>query len=256
MPFARKRFGQHFLVDPAVIERVLAYFAPGPDQHLVEIGPGRGALTAHLAGRAAMLTLVEIDRDLAAALSRRYAGRRDVRVVCADILELPLADLAGDGRVRVIGNLPYNISTPILFHLLGQLGSVEDMLLMLQKEVVDRLAAEPGHGDYGRLTIMVGRRCLVTPLFAVPAAAFEPPPRVESAMVSIAPRAEPVGGRIDEDRFALLVRNAFNQRRKTVRNALKGLVDEAAFAAAGIDPAVRPENLSIRDYAALSRPRV
>jgi len=250
---ARKRFGQNFLVDDSVVDRILDAVRPAPGQRIVEIGPGQAALTGPLAESGARLELVEIDRDLAAGLRLRFAGRPDVTVHEADALEFDFAALAGAGRIRLVGNLPYNISTPLIFHLLESSARVEDMHFMLQKEVVDRLAAEPGGRDWGRLSVMVRYHCEVTPLFDVPPEAFRPQPRVTSAVVRLTPRAAPAVDVPDLARFERLVARAFSQRRKTLRNSLRGWLDESAIRAAGVDPGARPETLGLESFAALAR---
>ena len=249
---ARKRFGQNFLHSPGVIARIVATLAPDAGQTLVEIGPGHGALTGPVLERAGALTAIELDRDLADELTERF-GSRGLTLIGADALRFDFATLAPPGgRLRVFGNLPYNISTPLLFHLLGQRAVIQDMLFMLQREVVDRMAAAPGDADYGRLSVMLQYACTVEALFIVPPAAFWPAPKVQSRIVQLTPYAtlpHPAG---DERRFADLVQRAFAQRRKTLRNSLSGAVSEAQFAAAGIDPGLRPEVLSVADFVRLA----
>ncbi|HEX7045454.1 MAG TPA: 16S rRNA (adenine(1518)-N(6)/adenine(1519)-N(6))-dimethyltransferase RsmA [Burkholderiales bacterium] len=247
----RKRFGQHFLHDRAVIERILAAFDPHPGETIVEIGPGRGALTLPLLVRVPVLHVVELDRDLAAQLPALAAGRGELIVHQADALTFDFAALAAGGALRLIGNLPYNISTPLLFHLLAQAPAIADMLFMLQKEVAERLTAPPGDEAYGRLSVMVQWHCAVERLFDVGPGAFQPPPQVHSSVVRLRPRPAPVAG-IDADRLARLVQAAFAQRRKTLRNSLRALVDAATFARAGIDPGRRPEELTLEEFARLS----
>jgi len=246
----RKRFGQHFLHDPGTIERIVSAVAPGADDVLVEIGPGEGAITEPLARLASHLHAVEFDRDLAAALTVRYAASERVTIHQADALRFDFASLGSD--LRVVGNLPYNISTPLLFRLLDFRDAIRDMHFMLQKEVVDRMCASPGGRDYGRLTVMLGTRLEVARLFDVPPGAFRPSPRVTSAVVRLAPLPPGTFTVDDEVRLALLVREAFNRRRKTLRNALRGHVGEAAFGAAGIDPGQRPEQLPVAGWVALA----
>jgi len=251
----RKRFGQHFLHDPAVVRRIVAAVDPRPGEVLVEIGPGGGALTGPILERCGRLDAVEIDRDLAAALLAS-PWARDGRLVVhtADALDYDFAALARDrgGRLRVVGNLPYNISTPLLFHLLDAASEIQDLHVMLQREVVDRLAAAPGDPAYGRLGVMVQFRCAVERLFSVGRGAFSPPPRVDSAVVRLVPLATPRAPVREAARFAEVVRRAFSARRKTLRNALAGLVDAAGFARAGVDPGTRPERLSVEDFARLA----
>jgi 16S rRNA (adenine1518-N6/adenine1519-N6)-dimethyltransferase len=248
----RKRFGQQFLHDPAVLARIVAAFNPQPGQAVAEIGPGRGALTRLLLERIKPLHAVELDRDLTAWLEAEYGGAGLV-VHAADALRFDFGALAPEGgRLRLIGNLPYNISTPLLFHLLDQGERIADMLFMLQKEVVDRLAAGPGSADYGRLSVMVQWRCRVERLFGVAPGAFSPPPRVDSAVVRLVPHEHPPVTVRDPARFAGIVRQAFGQRRKTLRNSLREFVGAEAMAALGIDPQRRPETLTLAEFAALA----
>jgi 16S rRNA (adenine1518-N6/adenine1519-N6)-dimethyltransferase len=250
--FPRKRFGQHFLRDRSVIERIVQTFAPQPDDTVVEIGPGEGVLTERLVGRVKHLHAVEIDRDLAAHLRHRFPAER-FTLHQADALKFDFAALCPPGRkLRLIGNLPYNISTPILFHLLDQLECVGDMLFMLQKEVVDRMAAAPDTEDYGRLSVMVQWRVQVDKLFDVAPGAFHPPPRVESSIVRLTPHATPPITVRDPERFAAIVKAGFATRRKTLRNSLKGLVSAETLLAAGIDPGRRAETLSLQEFAILA----
>lgn len=249
----KKRFGQHFLRDMRVVERIVAAFAPQPTDHVVEIGPGEGVLTRALVGRVARLDLVELDRDLAAQLAQTYADAPAITVHQADALKFDFRALAAPGgTLRLIGNLPYNISTPLLFHALAQAERVRDMLFMLQKEVVERLSAAPGGKDYGRLSVMVQWRCRVENLFTVPPGAFYPPPKVDSAVVRLTPHATPPVAVRNPATFARVVQAAFAQRRKTLRNSLKGVVSAEAMSALGIDPIRRAETLSLQEFAALA----
>ena len=218
---------------------------------MFEIGPGRGALTVPLLQRIPALHVIEIDRDLAADLQARYGGDGRLKVHCVDALKFDFCG-AAPGRLLVLGNLPYNISTPLLFHLLDHLDCIEQMVFMLQKEVAERLCAEPGSRDYGRLSIMIQSRCAVQPLFNVAPGAFTPPPRVESMVIRLTPAAAAAPAIEDRGLFADIVRTAFSHRRKTLRNALKGLVDEAVFAEVGISAQSRPEDLPVAAYAALA----
>jgi 16S rRNA (adenine1518-N6/adenine1519-N6)-dimethyltransferase len=246
---ARKRFGQHFLTDPAVIDAILSAVHATDDDTVVEIGPGLGAITDTLARQAGHLHLVELDRDLAAKLRLRYADRSNVTVHEADALRFDFGAI--DGRIRVVGNLPYNISTPLLFHLLDYRDHIIDMHFMLQKEVVDRMAASPGSKTYGRLGIMLGCYLSVEPLFDVPPEAFDPPPEVQSAVVRLDP-LPPGSFDIDnEAALSTLVAKAFMQRRKTLRNALKEIASAEDFEAAGIDPGLRPEQVPVDAYVRL-----
>jgi len=250
---ARRRFGQHFLHDPAVIARIVAAIDPRPGQRLVEIGPGLGALSAPLLERTGRLEVIEIDRDVIPLLRQRCEGLGELLVHQRDVLEVDFRALRGGGAsLRVCGNLPYNISTPLLFHLLGAGEAIEDMHFMLQNEVVDRMVAAPGGKDFGRLTVMLAAACRVEKLFRVGRGAFNPPPRVESAIVRLIPLAQPPFPLRDRQRFGRIVAAAFSARRKTLRNALRGLVDAPAFDAAGIDAGRRPETLSPAEFAALA----
>lgn len=249
----RKRFGQHFLHDRNIINKILLAVSPRPGETLVEIGPGRGALTLPLLERHGQLTAVELDRDMIPQLEVAAAGKGELRVIQGDALKADFREFApAGGKIRLIGNLPYNISTPLLFHLLDQAETIADMHFMLQKEVVQRMAAKPGGKDYGRLTVMLAARCRVEPLFHIGSGAFMPAPKVESAFVRLTPHATPPFEIADKLRFAKIVNQAFSQRRKTLRNALRGLTDEAAIHAAGLDAAARPETLSAGDYARLA----
>jgi 16S rRNA (adenine1518-N6/adenine1519-N6)-dimethyltransferase len=251
-PRPKKRFGQHFLHDKRVVERIVAAFNPQPTDHVIEIGPGPGVLTRALAGRVARLEAVEIDRDLAARLAEEFSESQLI-LHNTDALEFDFCACAKTGeKLRLIGNLPYNISTPLLFHLLDQLECVQGMLFMLQKEVVDRMAAAPDTEDYSRLSVMIQWRVKVEKLFDVHPGAFTPPPRVDSSIVRLTPHATPPITVHDPERFATVVKAAFAHRRKTLRNNLKGLVGDAAFAAAGIDPVRRAETLGLQEFAAIS----
>jgi 16S rRNA (adenine1518-N6/adenine1519-N6)-dimethyltransferase len=250
---ARKRFGQHFLHDRGVIERIIAAIGPQPGDHLVEIGPGLGALTAPLLARHGALDVVELDRDVIPHLEQACAGKGELRVHNVDALKFDFSALAAPGEcLRVVGNLPYNISTPLIFHLLDDAAVIADMHFLLQKEVVDRLTAAPGGGDYGRLSVMVQYRCRAEGLFRVGPGAFSPPPKVDSAVVRLTPYAELPFPARDEQRLAELVNRAFSQRRKTLRNSLKQLLDADAIAAAGIDPGERPEQVPVEGFVRLA----
>ena len=247
---ARKRFGQHFLTDPGVIGDIVHAIRPTHDDVIVEIGPGLGAISTPLAARAGELHLVELDRDLAASLRQRFAGVDRVTVHEADALDFDFGSIGN--TLRIVGNLPYNISTPLLFRLIGQRRVISDMLFMLQKEVVDRMSAAPGSKTYGRLTIMLGCHLEVEALFDVDPACFDPPPAVMSAIVRLTPLAGGTYDISDPALFEQVVSRAFSQRRKTVRNALKTMLDDTDLAAAGIEPGLRPEAIGIRQYVALS----
>jgi 16S rRNA (adenine1518-N6/adenine1519-N6)-dimethyltransferase len=251
---AKKRFGQHFLHDPGTIDRIVRSIAPRPGDRLVEIGPGRGAITVPLLDATGALDVVEIDRDVIPDLERRCSGHGALRIHHADALEFDFRALRGDGpRLRLVGNLPYNVSTPLLFHFLGQLDAVADMHFMLQKEVVTRMAARPGGKEYGRLTVMLAPWVRVEPLFDIGTGAFSPPPRVVSTFFALRAHAAPPFEIGDADAYARVVAAAFAQRRKTLRNSLGGLLTQAQIAAAGVDPAARPETLPPAQFAALAR---
>lgn len=248
---ARKRFGQNFLTDAQVIGAIIAAVAPQPDDLVVEIGPGLGALTLPLLQRLDRLHAVEIDRDLAARLRQRFPERLYLHE--GDALAFDFGALTASGKkLRVLGNLPYNISTPLLFHLAGFADAVADMHFMLQKEVVERLLARPNNSDYGRLSVMLQYRFVMDWLLDVPPESFEPAPRVDSAVIRLIPRNPEELTADDEARFASLVAAAFSQRRKMLRNTLKDQVKPAIFAQLGIAPDARAENLSLGDYIALA----
>lgn len=250
----RKRFGQHFLHDAGVLNRIVAAVAPRANQALIEIGPGEGALTFPLLEAGADLTVIELDRDLAARL--RGLEQPRLTVIEADVLDVDfrVLALAQPMPLRLVGNLPYNVSSPILFHVLDAAENIDDMHFMLQKEVVERMAAAAGSKDYGRLSVMLQARCIVEPLFEVGPEAFRPPPKVDSAVVRLRPKPAGDIGIDDPGRFAAIVKAAFGQRRKTLRNALSGLLDADAIAAAGIDPGRRAEQLTVSDFIRLARP--
>ena len=244
---ARKRFGQHFLVDRSVIDAILASLALQPTDNVVEIGPGLGALTRPLLETLPHLTVVEIDRDIVARLAANYPPAR-LTIHQGDALDFDFAALGPD--LRLVGNLPYNISTPLLFHLLEFLPHLRDMTFMLQKEVVARMVAQPSTPDYGRLSVMLQRHCRLYWLLDVPPDAFDPPPKVDSAVVRLLPRTDKTP--LDEVRFARVVAAAFGQRRKVLRNTLAGVVPAGAFQALAIDPGLRAENLSVAQFEALA----
>jgi len=249
---ARKRFGQHFLHDRHVVRRILDAFDPKPGETIVEIGPGLGALTRPLLERVPRLHVVEFDRDLVARLRVDYSPDR-LTVHAADALKFDFRQLVPAGEtLRLIGNLPYNISTPLLFHLLDQRAVIHDMLFMLQKEVVERMAAAPGGRDYGRLSVMLQSQLRIDKLFDVGPGAFSPPPRVDSSIVRLVPHASPPVRIADPAIFARCVQAAFAHRRKTLRNNLKGLMAPETIAACGVDPERRAETLSLTEFALLA----
>jgi 16S rRNA (adenine1518-N6/adenine1519-N6)-dimethyltransferase len=245
----RKRFGQHFLVDPTVVASILEAISPQAGDHVVEIGPGLGALTEPLLQRLPSLDAVEVDRDLAAALAARFGPER-LRMHVADALQFDFCALGAP--LRVVGNLPYNISTPLLFHLAGCIACLQDCHFMLQREVVERIAAKPGGKDYGRLSVMLQYRFEARELLRVAAGAFRPVPAVESTLVRLTPRRPLPWPARDEGLLAALVAKAFTQRRKTLRNALRDRVEESDFYAAQIDPGQRPEALSVAQFVRLA----
>jgi 16S rRNA (adenine1518-N6/adenine1519-N6)-dimethyltransferase len=249
---AKKHLGQNFLHDRSVVERIVMAVDPQPGDKLVEIGPGQGALTLPLLDRHGALTAIEFDRDLLQPLAQAAVAHGELTLIAADVLQVDFTALAGEGQLRLVGNLPYNLSSPILFHALDHAAAVRDMHFMLQKEVVERMASEPGNKVYGRLSVMLQAYCSVTPLFTVPPGAFRPAPQVESAVVRLVPRAPESIGIDDPRRFAQVVRAAFGQRRKTLRNALDGVVDSEGMLAAGVRPGARAEQLSVADFVRLS----
>jgi 16S rRNA (adenine1518-N6/adenine1519-N6)-dimethyltransferase len=250
----RKRFGQNFLHDTAVIDRIIAAIQPRGDQHLVEIGPGQGALTAALAGSTGTLDVIELDRDLVPGLLAAYSARTGFRLHNADALTFDYAALLqraspdGDERLRIVGNLPYNISTPLIFTLLANCAIIRDMHFMLQREVVERLAATPGSKDWGRLGIMAQYHCAVEHLFDVPPSAFRPEPAVQSAIVRLTPWTESPWPRCSEPGLRALVKAAFAQRRKTLRNNLKAIIDSSKLESLGVDPGARAETLQLTQF--------
>jgi len=243
---ARKRFGQHFLHDPGILKRLVEAIAPARGDVMVEIGPGEGALTRPLLERLDHLTVIEIDRDLASRLSLDFAPVR-LTVVAADVLEHDFSTFPAG--LRIVGNLPYNISTPVLFHLARYAERVRDMHFMLQREVVDRMVALPSTPAYGRLSVMLQVRFAMAKLFNVAPGAFRPPPKVDSAVVRLVPLAQKPD--CDDALLERIVREAFSARRKTLRNALP--LAAAGYATLGIDPSLRPENLSPADYVRITR---
>ena len=246
---ARKRFGQNFLADSHYVARIIDAIDPRPGDNIVEIGPGLGALTGSLIDRARIITAIEIDRDLAARLRTAFDANR-LELHEADALAFDFGALGA--QLRVVGNLPYNISSPMLFHLASHESQLTDIHVMLQREVVARMTALPATPDYGRLTVMLQARFAVTRLFTVPAGAFRPAPNVESAVARLVPLGEARPAIADGRLFARLVAAAFGQRRKTLRNALASLADEAALRDADIDPAVRGETLAVAEFVRLA----
>jgi 16S rRNA (adenine1518-N6/adenine1519-N6)-dimethyltransferase len=254
---AKKHLGQNFLHDNSVIAKIVQAVNPQPGDHIVEIGPGQGALTFPLLQQHGTLTAIEFDRDLHAPLQAAARAHGTLRLIEGDVLDVDFTALAielagAGGQVRLVGNLPYNLSSPILFHALDHAAAVRDMHFMLQKEVVERMAAGPGTKVYGRLTVMLQAYCTVTPLFIVPPGAFRPAPKVESAVVRLVPKARDAIEVADHRVFANVVRAAFGQRRKTLRNALNGVADGSAIEAAGLRPEARAEQVEVPGFVRLA----
>ena len=251
--YPRKRFGQNFLRDESTIEAIARAIAPDDRDHIVEIGPGEGALTQALISGEGRLDAIELDRDLRTRLLAAFSTYPGFTLYSADALDFDFASLAKGGtRLRVVGNLPYNISTPLIFKLLEQAQIIIDMHFMLQLEVVERLAASPGSKEWGRLGVMAQLRCEVEPLFEVPPEAFYPPPKVRSAVVRLTPHQEPPYPSVDPASLARVVTRAFSQRRKTLRNNFKGTLEDSDFEGLAINPSARAETLSIDDFAAIA----
>ena len=254
---AKKHLGQHFLHERGIVGKIVLAVDPQPGDRLVEIGPGQGAITFPLLEKHGSLTAIEFDRDLIAPLTAAAREFGVLTIVSGDVLDIDFTALAGGSperpeKIRLVGNLPYNLSSPILFHALDHAAAIRDMHFMLQKEVVDRMAAGPGSKVYGRLSVMLQAYCAVTPLFKVPPGAFRPPPKVDSAVVRLVPRAPDSIGVADRSHFAHVVRAAFGQRRKTLRNALNGVADSAAIEAAGLDPGARAEQIEVAGFIRLA----
>ena len=245
----RKRFGQNFLIDEAAIAAIVEAIAPRPGDHMVEIGPGLGALTRPLAGLLAHLHVIEIDRDIVARLRSAFPGGR-VTVHEGDALRFDFSALGP--RLRVVGNLPYNISTPLLFHLARHAAAIEDIHVMLQKEVVERMVARPSTSEYGRLSVMLQYRFQMEPVLAVAAVAFRPVPKVESAVVRMVPYARLPHPAADEAALGKIVAAAFARRRKTLRNALKGYFSAGDFQKLGVDAGLRAQDLRLEDFVRLA----
>ncbi len=248
---ARKRFGQHFLHDQNVIQRIITAINPQPDQTIIEIGPGKGALTVPLLEHLDKLHVLEVDRDLVHALTKKYEAEEKIIIHCLDALTYDFKEL-GNQHLRIVGNLPYNISTPLIFHLLENNQVIDDMVFMLQEEVIDRMCASPGSKDFGRLSVMVQANCCTEKLFTVGPGAFSPPPKVMSAIIKLKPYDKHLNQVLDYPCFAHVVKQAFSQRRKTLKNCLKGTLDEQQIINLGITPKVRAETLSIDDFIQLA----
>ena len=249
---AKKHLGQNFLHEQSIIDKIVQAVNPKPGDRQVEIGPGQGAITFPLLDRHGELTVIEFDRDLIAPLTEAARSHGDLTVVHRDVLKVDFGALADGGRIRLVGNLPYNLSSPILFHALDHAAAISDMTFMLQKEVVERMASEPGSKVYGRLSVMLQAYCTVTPLFTVPPEAFRPAPKVDSAVVRLVPLPPESIAVRDRGSFERVVRDAFGQRRKTLRNALSKLCDAGAIEAAGIRPDARAEQIEVGDFIRLA----
>lgn len=249
----RKRFGQHFLCDQSIIQRIVSAIAPRPEQHLIEIGPGQGAITLPILKLARKLEVVELDRDLIPDLHARTDRVGELRIYEADALEFDFASVRQDARqLRVFGNLPYNISTPLIFHLLTYADSISDMVFMLQKEVAERLAAQPDSEHYGRLSVMTQYHCAVEILFDVPPSAFFPPPRVDSSIIRLVPHQTYPYIAKDVVLLEQVVKLAFGQRRKTLRNSLRDLVTDEMWAQLPINSGLRAEKLGVADFVVIA----
>lgn len=246
---ARKRFGQHFLKDPYILQSIKSAIAPHIDDHLVEIGPGHGALTDYLIGTAKRLDLIEIDRDLVPLLEKKYGD--NVSTHECDVLTFDVRQLSGHDKLRIVGNLPYNISTPLLFHLFDQLDVIQDMYFLLQKEVVNRMTAKSGTHDYGRLSVMTQFYCRAMALLDVAPTAFDPPPKVMSTFMRLVPHEKPLAVK-SVMQLQNIVREAFSYRRKTLSNSLKRWITADQLIALSIDPKRRPQELSVEEYIRIS----
>ena len=248
----KKSLGQHFLTDRTYIEKIVMAVNPQPGDRLVEIGPGQGAITFPLLRRHGELTAIEFDRDLITPLMEAAEGVGRLTIIHKDVLDVDFGKLAGEDRLRLVGNLPYNLSSPILFHALEHAAVVRDMHFMLQKEVVERMAAGPGSKVFGRLSVMLQAYAAVTPLFIVPPGAFRPAPKVDSAVVRLVPKPRETIEVVEHRVFANVVRAAFGQRRKTLRNALNGVAEGAQIEAAGLRPDARAEQVEVAGFVRLA----
>jgi 16S rRNA (adenine1518-N6/adenine1519-N6)-dimethyltransferase len=248
----KKSLGQHFLTDRSYIDKIVMAVNPQPGDRLVEIGPGQGAITFPLLRKHGELTAIEFDRDLITPLMEASEGVGRLTIIHKNVLDVDFGKLAGDEKLRLVGNLPYNLSSPILFHAIEHAASIHDMVFMLQKEVVDRMAAEPGSKVYGRLSVMLQAYCRVDSLFVVPPGAFRPPPKVDSAVARLVPHDAAGVGIHDHRRFQDVVRAAFGQRRKTLRNALGGTCSTDQIEAAGLRPDARAEQVEVEGFIRLA----
>ncbi len=253
MIVARKRFGQHFLTDPEILQKIVSEFSPDAEDRVVEIGPGTGNLTSVLLEQLNHLVAIELDRDMVDLLARKFPGK-PLSVIQQDILKTDLSslDVPGTGnRLRIIGNLPYNISTPLIFHMIDNANLIRDMHFMVQKEVAQRLSAEVGNRNYGRLSVMTALKLSCRTVLEVPPHAFIPSPAVDSTVVRLCPREDRMAVH-DENRLANLVRQAFSHRRKTLRNALGAMITASQFESACVDSSARAENLDVQDFIRLA----
>ncbi len=250
---ARKRFGQHFLHDQNIIHKIISALNPQPQQSIIEIGPGQGALTLPLLKRCQRLTAIELDRDLIPILQQKSASIGELTLVNQDVLKLELSELQLPTPLRLVGNLPYNISTPLMFHLLKSSNLIGDMVFMLQKEVAERIIATPHSKLYGKLTVMMQYFCASEYLFDVPPGCFSPPPKVDSSVIRLRPYSTPLHQVDNYQALEQLVSAAFNQRRKTISNSLKNLLNKGTIAELGIDPSARAENLTLADFVQLTQ---
>ncbi len=252
MQRARKRFGQHFLHDRNMIGRIIRAIDPKQNDNLLEIGPGRGALTLPLLKNCKQFTVVELDRDLIPVLQQKTAQSGELNVINADILKFELDSLPDSQDLRIVGNLPYNISTPLMFHLMDSISRIRDMHFMVQKEVAKRIVADAGSSNYGRLSVMIQYYCNCQYLFDVAPGCFTPPPKVDSAIIRLTPHVTPIARVNDFARFSAIVLAAFNQRRKSISNSLKSTLSSESFDDCQIDRRLRAENLTLQDFVCLA----
>ncbi|MRX27617.1 16S rRNA (adenine(1518)-N(6)/adenine(1519)-N(6))-dimethyltransferase RsmA [Kangiella sp. HZ709] len=255
---ARKRFGQNFLSDNFYINRIVDSIAPTDTDFMVEIGPGLGAITELLISKVKQLDLVELDKDLIPRLEDKFATANNLQIHHSDALKFDFSSLTqtstndSTSKLRIVGNLPYNISTPLIFHLLNFRAEIKDMYFMLQKEVVERICAKPNTKAYGRLSVMTQYYCETEMLFTVPPGAFQPAPKVDSAIIKLSPKAESLLTATDTKLLAEVVTSSFNQRRKTIRNNLKKYLTDDQLESLSIDPSVRPETLPIENFISIA----
>ena len=245
---ARKRFGQNFLIDQQIIQQIVSAIGPKESDNLIEIGPGMAAITEHLVQHCPAMTLVELDRDLVDYLQKKFRDQSQLSIYSGDALQTDFTQFYDDRKLRLVGNLPYNISTPLLFHLLGLRDLIKDMHFMLQREVVDRLGAVPGNKNYGRLSVMIQYHCKVMPLIPVPPSAFRPAPKVQSAVVRLTPHSSISRPAENLKLFAQVVNSCFQQRRKTLKNCLMGFADYLTGIEDSVDLSRRPQQLSVQEF--------